>query len=481
MDRLRTTRVARRSISLAAAALTGLTGCGQSPDAPVSHSTPTNSRATSVSPRLFPADTASVSPVVYPDDAPRVRLAQAQPIPLADGPALEPEQFQNPAAAAPQSADTKQDSKQPEPASQNPVPPNPPTMGTYQPVAPVQQPPMPAPVSTPAFVPAAAPSMAIPVAAAPAFSEPVRVAAALVRRTAELDAVVRRADTLNHHAFELAEHGAIYSARAEFIQALQTIVDGLDADRTDSRHRQMLAAGLQAIREADDFVRYDAEATTLPDLTSIIAGHKTPVLKDQPADRWTPNNATAQYLGYAQEQLAGAVAEIPAGSAALFGLGKIYTVPQAVHGPNDATHGAKAIALQQAALLVDRRNYPAANELGVLLLQFGRLPEARDAFVHGLSISGQPLLWQNLAAVQRAMGQNALADQAQQQASFAARMNPAAAGAMSRAGDVQWMDPASFARTTPVDYDAKPVPQPAATPPAAQQKSVASGWFGTKS
>ena len=87
--------------------------------------------------------------------------------------------------------------------------------------------------------------------------------------------------------------------------------------------------------------------------------------------------AMSRYLTFAQEQLAGCTAGVPAGSAAPFGLGKIYPVPESMHGPADRTHGAKAVAIFQAALLAERQ-YRAANELGVLLAKFGRLPEAKN-------------------------------------------------------------------------------------------------------
>jgi tetratricopeptide (TPR) repeat protein len=184
-----------------------------------------------------------------------------------------------------------------------------------------------------------------------------------------------------------------------------------------------------------------------------------------------------RYLTYAQEQLAGAVGDIPQGSAALFGLGKVYSVPAAAHGPKDLTGGAKAVTFYQAALMVDGRNFMAANELGVALVQFGRLPEARAAFLHALSISSQPVVWQNLASLHQIMGENKLAEQARQSATLAANQGGKGVPALSTF-DVHWVDPATFVHSMPLDSDPiKPAPAtaqqqpPQPTPP--QHKSLA--------
>ena len=89
---------------------------------------------------------------------------------------------------------------------------------------------------------------------ATATAEPVyRPGSEHIPRSAEMDAVVQQASAANHHAFELAEHGAIYSARAEFIVALRTIAEALDARQDNDDHVRMLEAGLKALEELDDF------------------------------------------------------------------------------------------------------------------------------------------------------------------------------------------------------------------------------------
>ncbi len=257
---------------------------------------------------------------------------------------------------------------------------------------------------------------------------------------------------INRHGYEMAQRGAIFSARQDYLQSLQTVAEALDAQRATQSHQRMLAAGIKALDEADDFAAIDIRSGAQLDIASIAGSHQTPVMKDEPRENWSAQAAMGRYLTYAQEQLAGAVGDIPQASAALFGLGKVYAVPAAAHGPKDLTGGAKAVTFYQAALMVDGRNFMAANELGVALVQFGRLPEARAAFLHSLSISSQPVVWQNLASIHQIMGENKLAEQARQSATVAANQNGKGVPSLSTF-DVQWVDPATFVRSMPLDAD----------------------------
>jgi tetratricopeptide (TPR) repeat protein len=300
-------------------------------------------------------------------------------------------------------------------------------------------------------------------------AESERIDLALPDRTPELMAVCQRAEALNRHGFELAQRGAIFSARMEYMQSLETIAEALDAQHATHIHQRMLVAGFKAIDEADDFTSHHILAGGELDVAEIVRAHQTTILKREPKQDWSAKGAMGRYLTYAQEQLAAAAGDVPQASAALFGLGKVYSVPPAAHGPPDSTGGAKAVVFHQAALMVDGKNFMAANELGVLLVRFGRLPEARAALLHSLSISPQPVVWQNLAEVHQAMAEYELAAKARQSAEMAAnRMGRA--GALA-AYDVQWVDPATFVRAKPIDADPiKAAPAPA---PAAESKSVA--------
>ncbi len=296
--------------------------------------------------------------------------------------------------------------------------------------------------------------------------------------SAQMIAIMQQADGINRHAFELAQRGAIYSARAEFLRSLHLIATALDSQGNGRQHQIMLAAGMRALDEADDFIIRDPLATTQVDVAQIVGGHQTTILKNQSLDKVSPQEAVGRYLTYAQLQLAGSAGDLPPGSAALFGLGKIFSVPVEVHGPLDSTGGAKAVVYYEAALDVDGRNYPAANELGVVLAYFGRLPEARAALQHSLSIAAQPVAWRNLATVHERMGETELAARARQSAVVAAKQG----GASQSTYNVDWVDAATFASSMPVNTDPIRVPASTIAQPQAR-KNVAdatSWWTGIK-
>jgi predicted Zn-dependent protease len=119
-----------------------------------------------------------------------------------------------------------------------------------------------------------------------------------------------------------------------------------------------------------------------------------------------------QYYGYAQQQYAIAAAGTPAGSRALYGLGKVH-MTLARESSDDRSHQTpKAMAFFQAAMQADQRNHLAANELGVLLAQYGQLAEARRVLVHSVSMQSHAEGWQNLAVVHSRLGEQDLARKA---------------------------------------------------------------------
>ena len=128
---------------------------------------------------------------------------------------------------------------------------------------------------------------------------------------------------------------------------------------------------------------------------------------------------------------------------ALFGLAKVTLVMgRAETAPSpDCTR--QAVVLYQAAIAADPKNFCAANELGVLFVECGRLEAARDMFIRSVSISPHPATWHNLAVVHGRLGETQLARQAQARADAAGKPS-----ASPSAPNVQWVDAATFAQTT---------------------------------
>jgi len=272
------------------------------------------------------------------------------------------------------------------------------------------------------------------------------------RRTAEMEAVARLAFTRVQGGFALAQRGALFAARSEFIGAMRLLAQAKDTEQHTNRHSQALAAGLRAIEEADSLLPHGSHLEADLDLQSAIAGHRTPVLHGMETSNLTVTAALQQYYTYAQEQLALAGDGEPVASMALYGMGKIHAALARQPSTNVKAAEPKSMIFHQAALLIDGRNYLAANDLGVLLVRLGRLPDAREAFLHSLSQQAQTHTWNNLSAVHRQLGETQLAEQAHQRGEQLARHGnqaAAAGGAADQPNAVTWVDPSEFAGGTP--------------------------------
>lgn len=280
------------------------------------------------------------------------------------------------------------------------------------------------------------------------------------QRSAEMEAVSRLANTRVQEGFALAQHGAIFAARSEFIQALRILAQAKDTEQQTNRHSQALADGFRAIDEADELLPSGSRLEANLDLTNAIVGHRTPVLQGVDTSNMTVTAALQHYYTYAQEQLALSGDGEPVASMALYGLGKLHATLARQPSTNVKSAEPKSMIYHQAAMLVDGRNYLAANDLGVLLVRMGRLTDARDAFLHSLSQQPQEQTWKNLSAVHRHLGEPELAAQAHHRAedlARAAQAQLAASGPTTSPNAVTWVEPSEFASGVPKTA-ARPTP-----------------------
>ena len=261
------------------------------------------------------------------------------------------------------------------------------------------------------------------------------------RRSEHLEMMAREADSHTRKGFELAGRSAYFSARAEFILALRLVSQALDAEYQTGAHSRALAAGLTALKEAQDFIPGGSRLEADLDVPGIIAGHFTPILKPADATSPAPLDALQCYLTFAQEQLAYAAGNELAGSMALHGLGNLHRVLAEKGNSTIRAAGTKTVVFYQAALMVNPRNYMASNELGVMLAQGGRYEDARTALEHSLSVCQRPEGWQNLAVVFRRLGLADLAQRADRCSRMPPRMDTTRqqSGQMASVGPVQWV------------------------------------------
>jgi polysaccharide export outer membrane protein len=293
---------------------------------------------------------------------------------------------------------------------------------------------------------------------------------------ASLRGVVLQSMQLTKEGVNLATKGATYSARGKFLTALQLIADALDARHNTQFHSRALSAGATALREADDFGRTDSSPSGDSDPASLAISHVTPILKQSGPLSVTRLQALQLYYSYATTQFAAAVGGIPEGSNAIYYLGRLQPFLGGSVDRNAVLGEPKALALEQAALSVDPRNFRAANELGVILARCGQLEPARKALLYSASIERHPEIFQNLAHVYRELGDRTDAQSMLTLAAEERRLT----GGRSRSGApplVYVVDHKTFAGETPIAESDGQSPPPAPAADAGQAKPRASGNY----
>ena len=265
----------------------------------------------------------------------------------------------------------------------------------------------PAPTQAYPSVAAAGPHAASPVQTRPVAQPalpppPVSTPYVSSEESRHLAIISKRAQEHVDYGFDLAERGALYSAELEFSQALQLVAQALDAYHHNQKHSKAVAAGLTALREADDFVPRAGQPPIK--LEDAIAGHKTPVWRTGETEDVPPLIAMQRYYAYAQQQFMVAAGKDQSAAMALYGMGRLQTSLANEYGVKKVTAGPKAMALYQATIGVDPQNYLAANELGVMLARYGQLRDAEAVLRQSVAVAPRPENLKNLSEVYERMG-----------------------------------------------------------------------------
>ncbi|MBA2115463.1 tetratricopeptide repeat protein [Bremerella alba] len=255
-------------------------------------------------------------------------------------------------------------------------------------------------------------------------------------------AVRGRMATLVDHGLILAQRGAYYSARAEFVQALRLATQTLDTAERTHRHSEALADAIAALDEAGEFIPAGARLEANVDLNLVVDAHRTPVLKGKDLEHETALTAAQAYFSFAQDRLNVACGGMPETARALVGLGRIQQYLNKSTGDNRTLVGPRSIALFQTALAIDGSNYEAANELGVLLARYGQLEDAKQALLQGVTAAPRAEIWQNLASVHQSLGEVEMARRASIEAEAAHQFADANAGLAA----VRWVSPQQMAQ-----------------------------------
>jgi hypothetical protein len=429
-------------------------------------------------PELRPLDAtdhvSSTLPVAYPGDALERPIHVARPFPLADRHMPLPSQDQ----PRPRIRDVR-------PMPNEPVDQAPPVVVTDE-----------TPFTTPIMPPLVPDRLAAralhgpPASIAPPARTLPRPSTVSVQ-TEAMEAVVLRAEQMIARGYHLAERGALYSARAEFVQALRTIAQALDLRSGNRDHTQALAAGLTALEEAEDFVPDGSRLESDLDVATLIRAHHTPACKHLDTAALLPVTVLQQYYTFAQQELALAAGGVEAASMALFGLGKTYSTLAVEKSLPSAVAEPKAMVFHWAALAAHGGNFLAANELAVLEARWGQFATARSLLQYSLAILPHSAVWRNLAVVHQHLGETKLAELALREADVAGKREavakPGNPEGIVPSSDVEWLDSRAFAATSRSEIDPqKPSPveerasvtqaRPAVAPAPPRQRSAAA-WF----
>jgi tetratricopeptide (TPR) repeat protein len=276
-------------------------------------------------------------------------------------------------------------------------------------------------------------------------SDPIQtvaaVGAAITPSTSELSAQLLPAV---QRGTGLAERGALFAARTEFIQVLRRLAQGKDAALNSDEHSRSLAAGLRALDEAEDFVPEGVQLEAEMNVRTVASSHRTSVL---PADGdVTPFDAVALYHAFAQEQLAKSAAGERAGSMALYGLGRVHA-RLAEQSDDDVEQTRAATTMYTAAIAACPDNHLAANELGVLVCRAGRPQEATELFQQAIDSGPSATAYHNLAMAQQKIGMHG-ESAANEHESLRLAALERARGDLSRRAGVRWVAPEDLARTS---------------------------------
>lgn len=244
------------------------------------------------------------------------------------------------------------------------------------------------------------------------------------------------------HAYKMASRGSLYVAREELVEVLRMLSQAKDAQQGSCARTTALAAGLRALREAEDFVPRGTQLEAELDIGVLCASHRTPVAGQLDLTRMLPRTMMDRYLRYAQLQLAMSVAGEPAGSMALHAMGKLNSQLGRVEPDKNHLADRRAIAFQQAALLAHNQNHLAAHELGVLLASSGHLAEAQQLLTQVAAREPNAIVFRNLARIQDQTGQSA---EAVASRDYARQLTQQGA---TGTNNLQWVSPTQFAETS---------------------------------
>lgn len=242
------------------------------------------------------------------------------------------------------------------------------------------------------------------------FVAPPQVAPATAVRLSETDA--QKAVHHIEYGKELSRRGAGFSAREEFLKAIQVIVTANDRQSGSNQHSAALREAMKIMTEAEQFEIGNAEQQIRMNLVEVVRSHQSKILSPSEAAQLTPSQAIDRYFHRAQKLLDFAGGRNVVTAEAYYCLGKLHSAVAATKQVAGRIDTAKSVVFHQSALASDSKHHRAANELGVLFAKNGRVEESKTLFQRSLTIQPHPQTWRNLAIAHQRLGEQELAAQA---------------------------------------------------------------------
>ncbi|MCU0720982.1 MAG: hypothetical protein MUC83_14825 [Pirellula sp.] len=269
----------------------------------------------------------------------------------------------------------------------------------------------------------------------------------------------------------LLKRGATHSARAEILIGLRKLFRTMDLHRGVTHSETCFEAALTAMREESDFHNLQMNRS----VSSIVAMHETPALKNRPLESVTTELACQHYRAYARFQMAQAADGHLYAADLLYALGKTLEKDAEQNSDRAQQLRSQAVICYQTALQLRPNQHHASNQLGYALIHLDRIEEAYDALRTSIEAKPNAPAWTNLAEIYRRRGATTEANYAVQQAMSLGGGQP------SEKLDITQVDPAVFAKYSPAlnaNGSAAPATSPATTQgPVYPQTAKASNFF----
>jgi tetratricopeptide (TPR) repeat protein len=260
------------------------------------------------------------------------------------------------------------------------------------------------------------------------------------------DAVAQQAVHHIEYGKSLSRRGASFAARQEFYAALRVIAESNDKVAGTNECSRALSQAVLAMKEAKDFVSENTESELLMDVSSITETHRSKIIERIEGQSTSPGEAMRIYFDFAQRQLDTAGGRNVVSTEAFYCLGKLHSVTSQSEPAPGRLDVAKAKAYHHAVLMGDEKDYRSANELGVLMVRSGQLQAATEMFKRSLINRPTPQAWHNLAKTHRRLGQEDLAQLAEEELALLSD-TPASSGT------IRWVPTTTFNAQAPVQIE----------------------------